>query len=300
MLDLSAIEPVVVMKRTKLRRVQLLSDSSDDEDGSDQNHNTTLHLSDNDNEVAQNIGQKQCLSIKNSSQNNSEQTTSNNKQPSDGPVRKYKFRKIHSTTSTITKPIQQHQNNTKPVKKSNPITPTTSKIEIYEDGSPNTPNSSLVGVSNVRDCLMETILTTPCSKPSIESILEKDLSFSIDGSIDLDPSLFNDEISPCVLSQQSTHGRINEPRSRDTTPKAPTKKTKLNTLKQTTPTKTDRNTNVTIDTSPVCLSPFGMSDRRYNFKNFRRTFKHYNPVGKRALKNLENISMDSDIIWPTP
>ena len=104
MLDLSAIEPVVVMKRTKLRRVQLLSDSSDDEEGTDQNRNTTLHLSDDDDEVAQNIDQNQCLSIKNSSQNNSEQTTSNNKQPSDGPVRKYKFRKIHSTTSTITKP----------------------------------------------------------------------------------------------------------------------------------------------------------------------------------------------------
>ena len=289
LLDISAIEPVVVVepvKRKKLRRVQLLSDSSSDEDETDGKLNTTLHCDEDESQKGDN---KLCLSTKKPAKN-SQHANSSTTQLSDRPVRKYKFRRIQSTTSSITKPMQQLQSHTKTDKKGNRSTSfnTAGKIKIYKDESPksNLQNSS----SNGGDCLVETVLTTPHSKPSVDSILEKDLSFSIDG---FDQSLFNDEISPCVLSQQSTRGKMNKPWSGETTPK-PTQ----NTSKQATPTKTNRDTNMTIDTSP--LSPFGMSDRRYNFKTFRRTFKHYNPVGKKVLKNLENISMDSDIIWPTP
>ena len=312
-LDFSAIEPVVSLKRLKrlkLRRVRLLSDSSSDEETV---RNSSTHS--DSNEKSQNDDCNQFLPKYHFSESTKTKfkptiaRDSSNKEPgtsSNRPVRKYKFWRIQpSTTVTrMTKSIQRSPTDTKEIKfgcssSNKNCTPcgVDAEIEICKDSSLNqtiASNSSTVVIDG-KDCLVETILTTPRSKPSIESILEKDLSFSVDG---FDSSLFNEEISPCVLSQQSTRGRNNDKsavsRVVESSSIASMQATPIRTNKQQDP-------NAQIDTSPVCpLSPFGVTDKRYNFKKFRRTFRHYSPVGKRALRNLENISIDSDIIWPTP
>ena len=239
-------------------------------------------------------------------------------------VRKYKFRKIQRSTSSAsssktihTPPPKQHSAIlTKENYTSNKNRGAT-KIEIYNDVDENSarvppaskPSNNKECTLSSRDCLFESILCTPRgsvndghakNKPSIDSILEGDLSFSIDG---IDSTLFDQGISPCVLSQHSTHSNNISDKNNHELPTTCFK----NTTPKCSPTKVS--TNVTpkrgdnlsrINTSPISpISPFGSSlDKRY--KQFRRTFRHYSPVRKRPLRNLENISLDSDVIWPTP